>query len=251
MQESQAIIERVRRVSATIQRLDLAVDKAHRNVGPGQLFLARTVASLDPYLREPWTPVRREKSRIVVERPAGQAYAVGQVLSLLGPIGKPIPLRENARTVLLIAYEATPAALLLLAETALARGAAVTLALMGAALHYPLDALPEELEIVRGDEGGQWPAQPQTLRWAEQIFVVAPPPFDIPYYAQLLETLRETRVEVPEHHVYGLFQPPMPCGVGACQACLVRRDAEEVPACIEGPAFDLLSLNAVVSESQR
>ena len=54
---------------------------------------------------------------------------------------------------------------------------------------------------------------------------------------------------VPPQHVFGLFQPPMPCGVGACQACLVRRNGEEVPACLEGPAFDLLSLNVLLSES--
>src|SRR6185295_18132361 len=163
-------------------------------------------------------------------------------------VGKPIPLRETARTILLIANEATPASLLFLAETALAKGAAVTLALIGASLQYPIDALPPEIEVIRGDASGQWPNQPETLRWAEQIFVVAPPPFDIPYYTQLLGAVREARVEVPPQHVFGLFQPPMPCGVGACQACLVRRGGEEVPACLEGPAFDLLTLNVLLSE---
>ncbi len=250
MQEAQAIVERVRRVSPTIQRLDVAVDKPHRNVSPGQLYLARATASLDPYLREPWTPVRRSASQVVIERPAGTVYTVGQVVSLLGPVGKPIPLRETARTLLLIAHEATPASLLFLAETALGKGVAVTLALLGAALHYPLEALPQEIEVIRGDDQGRWPNQPETLRWAEQIFVVAPPPFDIPFYTQILQAIRETRVEVPPQHVFGLFQPPMPCGVGACQACLVRRGGEEVPTCVEGPAFDLLSLNILMSESR-
>jgi dihydroorotate dehydrogenase electron transfer subunit len=249
MHEAQAIIERVRRVSASVQRLDIAVDRPHRSVKPGQLFLARATASLDPYLREPWIPVQRSDSHVIVERPLGSSYVAGQVINLLGPIGKPIPLRETARTVLLVANEATPASLLFLAETVLAVGAAVTLALIGAALHYPLEALPEEIEVIRGGDRGQWPNQPETLRWADQIFVVAPPPFDIPYYAQLLQVLRETRVEVPPQHVFGLFQPPMPCGVGACQACLVRRGGEEVAACLEGPAFDLLSLNVLLSES--
>ncbi len=251
MQEAQAIIERVRRVSATVQRLDVSVNKAHRNSRPGQLFLARTAISLDPYLREPWIPVRRDGSYLVFERPAGQTFAIGQVVSLLGPVGKPIPLRETTRTVLLIAYEATPASLLMLAEAALKQGAAATLALIGAALHYPLEALPEELEIVRGDDHGSWPDQPETLKWAEQIFAVAPPPFEVGAYAQLLDRIREARLEVPPQHVFGLFQPPMPCGVGACQACLVRCGGEEVAACIEGPAFDLLSMNAVLSESSR
>ncbi len=249
MQEAQAIIERVRRVSATIQRLDVAVDKPHRAISPGQLFLVRATTSLDPYLREPWTPVRCSNSHVVIERPVGPTYMAGQVVSLLGPVGKPIPLRETVRTLLLIANESTPASLLFLAERALARGAAVTLALIGSALHYPLEALPEEIEVIRGDDTGQWPNQPETLRWADQIVVVAPPPFDIPSYARVFQAIREARVEVPAQHVFGLFQPPMPCGVGACQACLVRRSGEETAACIDGPAFDLLTLDVVRSES--
>ena len=251
MREAEAIIERVRRVSATVQRLDVAVDKSHHTVGAGQLFLVRTTASLDPYLREPWTPVRIDGAYLVMERPAGQVYTPGQVIRLIGPVGKPIPLRESIRTLLLIAYEATPASLLLLAETALGRGLAVTLALVGAALHYPLEALPEELEVIRADDEGQWADQPETLRWAEQIVAVAPPPFDMTYYGKLLQNVRQARIEIPPQHVFGLFQPAMPCGVGACQACLVRSEGEEKPACVEGPAFDLLTLNELSQESGR
>ena len=250
MQEAQAIIERVRRVSATVQRLDIAVDKAHRSIGAGQLFLARSTASLDPYLREPWTPVHRNGSTLTVERPAGQVYTPGQIVSLIGPVGRPLPLRENIRTLLLIANESTPAALLMLAENALAKGAAVTLALIGAAMHYPLEALPQEMEVIRGDERGQWPDQPDTLRWAEQVFAVAPPPFDLPYYGLLLASLREVRVEVAASVAFGLFQPPLPCGVGACQACLIRRGGEEVPACTEGMAFDLTTLHLLTPEGR-
>ncbi|MCC7448552.1 MAG: hypothetical protein IT324_14115 [Anaerolineae bacterium] len=248
MQEIQAVIERVRRVSATIQRLEIAVDRSHRgilNVEAGQLFLVRATESLDPYLREPWTPVRREKSRLIIERPVSQTCTPGQVVSLMGPVGKPIPLRDTGRTLLLIAYEATPASLLLLAETALGKGVSVAMVLIGAALHYPLEALPEEMEIVRGTDDGKWASQADTFKWADQIVAVASPPFDMPYYGKLLASLRDIRVEVPTGHVYGLFQPPMPCGIGACQACLIRSGSQEVAACLEGPAFDLLTLKAL------
>jgi hypothetical protein len=248
MQESQAIIERVKRVSATIQRLEVAVDRAHQNAGPGQTFLARMTLSLDPYLREPWTPIRREASCLIFERAAGTVYTPGQVVSLIGPVGKPIPLRENIRTLLLIAHESAPVSLLYLAETALAKGIAVTLVLGGAAVHYPLEALPQEVEVIRADDDGHWAEQPEAFRWAEQIFSVAPPPFDIPYYTKLLENARTTRVEVSAQYIFGLFQPPLPCGVGACQACLIRRDGEEVATCLEGPAFDLTLLNALRTE---
>ncbi len=204
--------------------------------------------SLDPYLREPWTPVRREGSSVIVERPVTQNFAPGDVVNLLGPIGKPIPLREAAHSLLLIAYDSAPTGLLMLAETALAKGLSVALALVGAALNYSLETLPQEIEIIRGDASdpnGAWPNQSETLRWADQIVAVAPPPFDVGHYTHLLDLLREVRIEVSANYVYGLFQPPMPCGVGACQACLVRCGKEEIAACVEGPAFDLLTVAAL------
>ena len=249
MQQAQAIIERVRRISATTIRLDVAVDKQQRNVDAGQLFLARTTGSLDPYLREPWTPVRRDGTCLIVERPATQTFSPGQVVDLLGPVGKPIPLRESVRKLLLMAYDSTPSSLLLLAETALAKGIAVTLALIGTATQYPLELLPQEIEIVRGTDKGDLPDKATTLRWADQIVAVAPPPSDIGYYARLLDAVREMRVQVPSDYVFGLLQPPMPCGVGACQACVVRVGRDEVPACLYGPAFDLLSLRSLPTES--
>src|SRR5260221_7453188 len=116
MHQAQAIIERVRRISHTVQCIDVAVERPHQNIGAGQLLLARTTESSDPYLREPWTPVHRENGTIIVERPATQNYSPGQVVNLLGPIGKPIPLRDNAHTLLLLAFDSAPASLLLLAE---------------------------------------------------------------------------------------------------------------------------------------
>ena len=130
MQESQAIIERVKRVSATIQRLDVAVDRLHQSAGAGQTFsphdpLARSLSARTLDF------VQREASCLVFERSAGTIYTPGQVVSLIGPIGKPIPLRENIRTLLLIAHEFAPMSLLFLAQTALAKGIAVTLVLGG------------------------------------------------------------------------------------------------------------------------
>jgi hypothetical protein len=249
MDQAQAIVERVKRISGTIQRIDVAVDKSQRNIGAGQLFLARVTESLDPYLREPWTPIRRDGSNVIFERPSTQLFSPGQVVNLLGPIGKPIPLRDSARTLLLVAYESAPTSLLMLAETALSKGLAVTLALAGAATHYSLEALPNEIEIVHGDAEGVWPQQVATFNWAQQIVAVAPPPFDLPYYARLLDAVRQVRIDVPAGYVYGLIQPPIPCGIGACQACLVRSGGEDVAACLDGPAFDLLSLNALPTEA--
>src|SRR5262249_54121491 len=108
MHQAQAIIERVRRVSATTQRIDVAVDKPHQNISAGQFFLARRTESLDPYLREPWIPVHCEGSTVVIERAATESFAPGDVVNLIGPIGRAIPQLGNPRTLLLLAYEASP-----------------------------------------------------------------------------------------------------------------------------------------------
>lgn len=246
MQEAQAIIERIRRISPTIQRLDVAVHKAHREFSPGQLFLARIAEALDPYLREPWIPLDREGTHIVVERLISQGsgnYAPGQVVNLIGPVGKPIPIAETTRTLLLVAYEASPAALLMAANLTLARGGAVTLVLVGNARGYPIDALPPEIEIVRVDSHETWQDRDKALAWADQVIAVAPPSFDQVVYPRLLSDIRRVRIEPAVNYVLGLFHGPMPCGVGACQACLVRlTGGEEAAACLEGPAFDLLNV---------
>ncbi len=243
MREAAAIIERVRRVSASLQRLEVAVDAAHRTIAPGQHFLARATESLDPYLREPWIPIRRSGSTsIVIERPAGVSYHPGQVISLLGPIGTPITLRETTRTLLLIAFEATPASMLMLAEGAIGRGVSVTLALIGAARGYPLEALPAQIEVMRGSDGIDWPEQRGSLKWADQVIAVAPPPLDVARYSRLLEVVRAARVEIAPGYLLGLFQPPMPCGIGACGACMIRCVGRDRLACVDGPAFDLTTV---------
>ncbi len=251
MQEAQAIIERIRRVSPTLQRLDLAVDKAQREMSAGQLFLARTLDSFDSYLREPWIPVAHQANQLVFERPANRVYVPGQVINLLGPIGKPIPLLASSRTLLLIAFESTPAALLMLADTVLERGGAVTLVLLGRAQHYPVEALPEEMEVARAEDYDHWAARDTMLRWADQVVAVAPPVFDLPAYARLLESIREVRLEPPADYALGLFHSPMPCGVGACQACLVSLNGgETAAACVDGPAFDLRTVKLITGGAQ-
>ena len=249
--EAQAIIERVRRISATLQRLDLAVEAGHRDVAPGQFFLARTGESYDPYLREPWIPVGRRGAHIVVERPAGQVYTPGQIVNLVGPVGKPIPAHPATRALLLIAWDASPASLLMLADLTLGRGGAVTLALIGHARRYPLDALPAELEVLFAADLDGWPERERSLTWADQVIAVAPPAFASPAYSRLLEAIRLARLEVAAGFALGLFHAPMPCGVGACQACLVSLKGGDVAACVEGPAFDLLEVRIGGDREQR
>lgn len=239
MLEAQAIIERVRGVSASVQRLDLSVDRAHAEVNAGEIFLARSVESLDPFLREPWIPVQKAQTTVTVEIPTGKTYWPGQVVSLLGPVGRPFPLRETSRRLLLIAVDAMPSALLLCAQAAIERKDAVVLVLVGAARQYPREALPAELEILSAESILTWEHGGPTLKWAQQTIAVAAPPFSTERYTDLLSLAQTTMIGIAEQFIYGLYQPPLPCGVGACSACLTRCGSHDIAVCTEGFALDL------------
>jgi len=121
MKETQAYIERIKRVNREYQRLELAVDRSLASLRAGQALLVRRIEKdYDrelwlPYLRELWFPVEIPASNmLVVEQPARLQYIPGQLLSIIGPVGQPFRLRKKLRNILLIAYHSSPAALLLL-----------------------------------------------------------------------------------------------------------------------------------------
>ncbi len=242
MRETQAIVERVVRVSATLARIEVASDFAPGSIQPGQYLLARPRDSWEPYLRERWQPVRFSDGLLVVDRQIEAYDAPGQVVSLLGPCGQPVPLRREAQNLLLIAQDAAPSPLVALATQAVEQGRAVTLVLGGEAGRYPLDALPLEVEVLHADKDWKWPAQVDAINWAEQVVALASAPMEGGFYARLWGTINQVRLYVPEQFAFGLFLPPTPCGVGACRACLVRGRRRDFLACTEGPALDLSKL---------
>lgn len=244
MRETQAIIERVRRVATNLQQLDLSVD-ASVQLQPGQSVLACPLENegWSPYLREQWIPVGGKAGRVVVEVPVERVYTPGRVVSLLSPVGRPIPLRSGATHVLMIVYDAVPTPLVLLASQCIADGAAVTLVLSGRALQYPLELLPPEVEILRGDTDWKWPDQVETLNWADQILALAPFYMQAEVYSGLFGTIQQIRQQaVPDQYVCGLFYPRLACGTGACQACQVPCRRGDKLACADGPAMDLKDL---------
>ncbi len=248
MNESRAIIERVSRINARYQYIELAVDdRALRAIKPGESLLVHLSdpdearEQWDPYLREQWWPAGvTNKNLLLIERPLDPRYRPQQVISILGPVGKPYRFRKSLRNVLLIAYDCEPLPLTAMIRAVLANQVSVTLVLLGRALQYATDHLPELVEVVRGDEiGVQWPEMVMTFGWADQVFVAVAQDDEPSRFAEVLRVARETRVEVPRNYIFGVFQPTLPCGIGACSACMLRMGKELVPACTHGPAFDL------------
>lgn len=239
VKETQATIERVRRVSSGLQRLDLGVHKSLTRLKPGQYVLAGLSDSWDPYLPQVWTPVALEGGKVTVERPGNDHYSPGEAVTLLGPVGKPFAMRPNLRNLLLIALDAPLTSLALLASLAVRSKIGVTLVRSGEATRYPLDELPKEVEVLEGDLETGWPNQVMTVGWADQIIAVANPTFRAALYKSLLAKIRELRADIPKRYILGIFDQPMPCGVGVCHGCCVSHEGSYKRVCVDGPALDL------------
>ena len=249
MRESQAYIERIRRVNRDYQRLDLAVDASLSALLAGQSLLARRVdkdyerETWHPYLRERWFPVAYQGSNVLtIEMLARQPFSPGQLFSLMGPVGKPLRFRLKLRNILLIAYETAPIPLLMSLPALLERQVSVTLALLGSARAYDSDHLPGEVEIIRADDDLSWSDMVMTLGWADQILAAVDPGDELARFAELMRLLEARRHDVPANYIFGLSQRALPCGVGACQACMLQSRDGRLLACLDGPAFDLTRL---------
>lgn len=238
--ESEAIIERIMQVGAGVQRLALAVHPALLHSQAGQILLARVGSAWEPYLREAWIPIGIQDGLLIVERHAVEHYSPGQTVSLIGPVGQALPwISGKDKHLLLIAYDAPPSHLLMLADEALAQGAEVALILIGRAQSYPYQGIPEAVEVINGLEDGTWPHLDETLAWADQVFAVADDAFWVDYYTALYNSIRNSLTLIPVNFLYGLFALPLPCGTGACMACMIRCKTSNKLACLQGLALDL------------
>ena len=249
MKETQAYIERIMRVNRGHQRLALAVDHSLASMLAGQAMLVRRIdrdydaEHWDPYLRELWFPVEIQASNIViVERPARTHYLPGQLLSIIGPVGKPYRFRQKLRNILLIAYNTTPAALLLMLPPLLAKQVSITLVLMGSAKQYESNHLPEEVEVLQADDNLTWPDMVMTLGWADQVFVLVGQGDEAGCFSDIMQLMRERHSDIPANYVFGVVERDLPCGVGACHACVLNLRGAQKLQCTDGPAFDLTEL---------
>ena len=240
MRETKAIIERVSRLNEHYQWLHLAVDDSLNDLKPGQTVLARPLPERwDPYLREHWWPVAMTSNTLVVERPGHLRYEPGQVVSLLGLVGQPYRYKRTLRNVLLMAYDAPPTPLIMSIGWLVNNKISVTMVLSGKANDYPSTHLPEEVEVIRADDSLQWANRVMTVGWADQVFVVVAPDDELIQFGKVFTLFHELRAEVPKNYLFGIFQPVQPCGIGACQACMIPMGGDTTLICTDGPALDL------------
>lgn len=250
MKESQAVVQRMRHLGGNYQQLELAVADYLSSIKPGQSLLARpkslrTHHHWNPYLRDLWYPFHVSRDKITVEIVSPHHHAPGDVFDLIAPIGQPYRFRRTLRNVLLIAYNTYPFPLLMTIPWLLGNQVSVTLVLLDSASDYPTNHLPPEVEVLRGDNPAEplsWSNQVTSIGWADQAFVIVPPGDELSHFERILQLFRERRAEVGTNYLFGAFQSINLCGVGACDACLIRTLEGNRLACTEGPAFDLTTL---------
>jgi dihydroorotate dehydrogenase electron transfer subunit len=165
----------------------------------------------------------------------------GDYVRLFGPLGRGYQLRPGAQNVLLVAGGLGVAALVALADEAVAAGKSVTL-LQGARTAsklLPTSLLHRDVEVVSATDDGSTGRRgyvtdllPEFLPWADQVFACGPNPM----FAAMGEVLRSLRSRKP---VQALLEERMGCGTGVCYGCAVFTRKGVRLVCKDGPRFEL------------
>jgi len=165
----------------------------------------------------------------------------GDELSIFGPLGRGYAINPRAENLLLVAGGLGVAAVIALADEAIAAGKSVTLLQGAHSSHklYPPELLPPEVEAISATDDGSTGQHgyvtdliPQHLTWADQIFACGPTPM----FSGMARLMREVESRKP---VQALLEERMGCGTGICYGCAVftRRGVRLV--CKDGPRFEL------------
>ncbi len=196
----------------------------------------------------------------------------GELVEMLGPLGRPFERDSRTRHVLLVAGGLGMAGVRSLADEALAAGCNVTL-LFGAASAaqvYPSSLLPDEIEYVVATDDGSFGHHglvteliPQFEAWADQCFACGPQPM-LAALARLAsgrqarlgvarlgarrgKSARSAPMGSPQARRRAWLQVSMEqnmgCAVGACLGCVVMGVDGPQRVCREGPVFAAEEIN--------
>lgn len=219
--------------------LNLAASGWPTAITPGQFAMARCAEGYDPYLRRPLPFAGAHGDTVSFLFPtkdAGQQWLaqrpLGTKVDLLAPLGNAFPLPPTTRHLLLASEDGPLAPLFFLAERALERDVAVTLAL-GPALQELTPVVPQVVELAEVQES-VWPVVSHLLSWADQVAVAG----DL----EALHNLAGLLPNVRPGTVYAWLEAPMGCGVGSCGSCISELRCGPRRVCVAGPVFDLTDL---------
>ncbi len=245
-------------------RLEIRCPELARSVRPGQFVMLRCREGLDPLLSRAFSvcDVVREGGApvgivvlLVVVGVGTRALAlrvVGEPIGLLGPLGRTYDLGTPDEHMLLVAGGIGAAPFLLVARALRERAPTQRVTyLVGARdadhvyLADEIAALGCEVEIAtddgsRGARGYVTELARPHLRAGARVLACGPNPM-FKALARVVDEVRAAGVRVP---CEVSTEEGMPCGFGACAACVVpvASDAHEggyrfAKSCIEGPVF--------------
>jgi len=222
---------------------------------PGRFLMIHCADGFDPLLPRPMSFHRfrdsggeRQFAILYDVRGRGTAWLstreAGDELAVFGPLGRGYAISPRAGNLLLVAGGVGVAALIALADQAVAAGKAVTL-LQGArtaAKLYPPEMLPQEVEALSATDDGSaghhgyvTDLLAQHLSWADQVFACGPTAM----FTTMAEILRRPGLSLARRSIQVLLEEHMGCGTGVCYGCAVftRRGVRLV--CKDGPRFEL------------
>jgi dihydroorotate dehydrogenase electron transfer subunit len=268
----------VEAVAAALWLVHLELPEVAPVVGPGQFALVQCADPgfpvFDPYLPRAYFVFALDRtagrlSLLVREGGRGSAWLArrraGQRVLVHGPIGRAIAPARLTRHLLLLAQGTTAAAgLALLAGEAARRRLSVTLVenvpLGETGVPPHLLRADVEYRATSPDSGGLLATLPPLLPWADELIVAAPPPM-----LDTLSALRRARlapftlhgslpiqaIPLPDPATDGRSGGEyVPCGTGACGACVVETRRGPRLFCRDGPAFPLEALRFDAQEGE-
>ncbi len=227
VREFELVVSEVAAVGGLIQ---VQCEGPDPGAAPGQVCLAlckRSAPADQAWLRAGLHLAPRESSGAAFYVPLTHAYArlqPGDRLEVLGPCGRGfrLPAGAPAARPHLLVLAGSLERLLPTIQHALRQTMAVTVITPRSA-----DLLPADVEVHRG------PLTAELAAWADVVVLdVADPQTRARHIRELAPPRAETFVQA-------LFQAPLPCGVGACQACWVEPAHTKRLLCVEGPVFAL------------
>lgn len=253
-----------RRVFGGLVRLQVECPPLAMQVRPGQALLIRCSdpGSDDPLLRRAIYCAGNDQADgmltlLISDDERGRGWLArqhpGATLDIFGPVGRPFELEARTGNLLLVGAGNGLAALVALAQQAVARRLSVVLLAAAPSddLLLPPFLLPSEVEYQSttgnlldlidqqpGDRRLPANIAASPILWADQICAALPSEALRPF----AEVLRIRRLRWSRDFAHVLLPGELPCGNGACLGCLVETRKGWRTRCKDGPVFDLRSL---------
>jgi hypothetical protein len=195
---------------------------------PGQYILGRAIADTDASLGTCLFPTQLPSSGFWAAAPLPLAWLPGTELELRGVLGHGFFGFSGARRISLASFSSDPARLLPLLHVDSLQSSAVTLF-----AEPPLPDLPSWLEIY------PLASLPELIHWPDYLALDLP----LDQLPQLRSRLGLRPDQFLPCPTQGLIYTPMPCvGLAECGACAVPTQRGWRLACVDGPVFDLSTI---------